>query len=88
MKLDENLLIKEIAGEHVAVMQGKYGVDMTRLAALNSTSLYLLEQLQGVDFDVETVSNLLTEHYDIDPETAMKDATDWVAKLRDNKLAK
>ncbi len=88
MKLDENLLVKQIAGEHVAVMQGKYGVDMTRLVALNESSLYLFEQLQAVDFDCADVERLLVERYDVDAATAHADAAAWIAKLSDNKLVK
>ncbi|MBQ8307445.1 MAG: PqqD family protein, partial [Alistipes sp.] len=59
-----------------------YGVDMTRVISLNETSLYLWESLQGREFEVEDVVRLLTDRYEVDPQTAQRDAEAWVEKLK------
>ena len=81
MKISEKYKVREMAGEHIIVMPGRYGADMTRVVALNPTSLYLWEQLAGREFDLEEVARLLVEQYEIDPETARTDAEKWVAQL-------
>ncbi len=86
MKFKEGYKIREIAGEHVVIMQGRFGVDMTRVIALNETSLLLWEKLQGKEFEVETVRDLLLENYEIDEQTATADAQAWVAQLVECKL--
>ena len=68
MKISEKYKVREMAGEHIIVMPGRYGADMTRVVALNATSLYLWEQLAGREFDLEEVVRLLVEQYEIDPE--------------------
>ena len=81
MKISEKYKVREMAGEHIIAMPGRYGADMTRVVALNPTSLYLWEQLAGREFDLEEVARLLVEQYEIDPETARTDAEKWVEQL-------
>ena len=60
MKFKEGYKVREIAGEHVVIMQGRFGVDMTRVIALNESSLLLWNELQGKEFSVEDVLRLLS----------------------------
>ena len=82
MKISEKFKVREMAGEHIIVMPGTYGVDMTRVVSLNASSLYLWKALQGREFDVDEVARLLTERYEVDAETAERDAKAWVEQLR------
>lgn len=86
MRIREAYKVREMAGEHVVIMQGRKGVDMTRIISLNDSSLYLWNALAGKDFEVEDVTRLLTDRYEVDPATAARDAAAWVAKLRECNL--
>ncbi len=86
MKIDPKYKVREMAGEHVVIVQGRYGADMTRVVALNETSLYLWDMLQGREFDVNGAARLLTEHYAVDQSTALRDAGAWMDKLRECNL--
>lgn len=55
MRIKEEYKVREMAGEHIVVMQGRYGVDMTKVIALNETSLWLWNRLQDVS-SVPTMS--------------------------------
>lgn len=81
MKISTKYKVREMAGEHIIVMPGRYGADMTRVVALNSSSLYLWEQLVGRDFTTDEVVGLLVDRYAIDAETARRDAQRWVEQL-------
>ncbi|MBR5819930.1 MAG: PqqD family protein [Alistipes sp.] len=81
MKIAEQYKVREMAGEHIIVMPGRYGADMTRVVALNPTSLYLWEQLSGRDFELDEVVNLLVKRYDVAPEIARADAQKWIEQL-------
>lgn len=83
MKLDTKYKVRAMAGEHIIVMPGSYGVDMTRVVALNPTSLYLWNALEGKEFETADVARLLAEEYEIDGATAERDAAKWVDQLRD-----
>ena len=41
MKIKEQFKVREMAGEHVVIMQGKLGSDLTRIISLNESALYL-----------------------------------------------
>lgn len=81
MKIRPEFTVREMAGEHLIVMPGRYGADFTRVIALNSSSLYLWEQLRARPFEAEDAVRLLIERYGIDAETARRDAEAWMRRL-------
>ena len=83
MKLKEQYKVREMAGEHVVIMQGKLGSDLTRIISLNESALYLWQTIEGKEFSVNTISELLTEQYGIDDQIATTDAQRWIDKLID-----
>ena len=80
-KIKQQYKVREMAGEHVVIMQGKHGADMTRIISLNESALYLWNEVYGRDFLVEEVANMLVERYGIDHVVASEDAKSWVDKL-------
>ena len=83
MRINDKYKVREMAGEHVVIMQGAHGSDLTRMISLNESALYLWQSIEGRDFEVEDVAALLAEHYGIDDDIAQRDAAKWVAKLCD-----
>lgn len=81
MKIKQQYKVREMAGEHVVIMQGKFGTDMTRIISLNESALYLWNAIYDKEFNADIVANLLAEHYGIDDEVALRDAARWVDKL-------
>ena len=81
MKIKEQYKVREMAGEHVVIMQGKAFSDLTRIISLNESALYLWNALEGKSFDVTTVANMLAEFYGIDDAVAERDAARWIEKL-------
>ena len=81
MKISEKFKVREMAGEHVIIMPGRCLSLMTRILALNDSSLYLWEALGGKDFTTGDAAALLLERYDVDEATAQRDAGAWAAKL-------
>ncbi len=88
MKIDSKFQIREMAGEHVIVQPGHLGVDMTRIISLNATSLFLWQELHDKEFTAEDAARLLSENYNVDAATALRDAEAWCRKLVENGLAK
>ena len=83
MKIKQQYKVREMAGEHVVIMQGSYGADMTRIISLNESALYLWNELIGREFTLEDVANLLVEYYGIDDAVAERDALHWVERLEE-----
>ena len=70
-----------MAGEHVVIMQGRLGSDLTRIISLNESAHYLWCELEGKEFNLDVVAELLVERYGIDSEVALNDAKAWVERL-------
>lgn len=83
MKFREEYKVRSMAGENVVIMQGEAGSDMTRIISLNDSSLLLWNELQGKEFEVSDVANILVATYEIDTEVAERDAKAWVEKLQE-----
>ena len=86
MKFKEEYKARSMAGENVVIMQGTAGSDMTRIISLNDSSLLLWNELQGKEFEVADVVDVLVENYGIDTEIAERDAKAWVEKLAECNL--
>lgn len=83
MRLNDNYILRDIAGEKIIVKQGKHGVDMTRIISLNSTATVLWEEFRNKEFTTEDAAQFLVSRYGISAETATKDARLWIGKLKD-----
>ena len=81
MKIRDEYKVRETAGEHVVIMQGRYGADMTKVISLNESSLFLWNELAGREFETADAARLLAERYGIDEATALRDAEAWTKAL-------
>ena len=83
MKLSNNYILREIAGEKVVLKQGTHGVDMTKIISFNESAAALWENFYGKEFAAGDASAFLVERYGITAERATTDAQLWVEKLDD-----
>ncbi len=81
MKLSNNYILREIAGEKVVIKQGTHGVDMTKIISFNESACALWENFTGKDFNKEDAAAFLIERYGIEKAIANKDAEAWIVKL-------
>jgi hypothetical protein len=81
MQIKKGLEIRNIAGENVLIMQGRFGLDMTKVVSFNETAEWLWNTLYGRTFSPEDVIRLLTDRFEIDAETAEADAKKWMDQL-------
>ena len=86
MRINQNCKVREIAGENVVIMQGRNGADLTQIITLNKSALILWQALSGSDFEVEDAQRVLTENFEVDDATALRDAQQWVERMRECKL--
>lgn len=86
MRILPRYKVRDVAGEDIVMVQGRNPGDMTTVIALNETSLYLWNNLYGKEFEQDDVARLLTERYDVDEATAMKDSSKWIATLQEHNI--
>ncbi|MBQ9472890.1 MAG: PqqD family protein [Bacteroidales bacterium] len=82
MKIDNTYKVRQVAGESLVLVQPRQGEEMTKVVALNETSVFLWDSLVDKDFVVDDAVALLLERYDVDRETATRDVERWVELMR------
>lgn len=82
MKIDTSHPVRDVNNEHIIIRQHGEVADLTSVIALNESAMELYQALKGRDFGVEDVQQELLQRYDVDAATALHDAQEWVATLR------
>ena len=73
MKTRKGYTLRSLGKEFILVADGFEAVDFSRMISMNESSAFLWKEVEDKDFDAETLTNLLTDNYDIDRETAQND---------------
>lgn len=83
MKLNKDLVLREMGGEYMIVNPFSDTVDMTQVYSLNETAAWLWQQMEGKEFTLADLANVLQEEYEVDEATAIADLTEltqqWIA---------
>lgn len=86
MKISPKFKLRSMAGQNVIIMQGKYGGDMTKIISLNDSAVFLWNKFHDKEFIVSEAATALVDEYEIDEQTAAKDALAWCSKLEESGL--
>ena len=70
-----------MAGEHVIIMPGRVGADMTRILALNDSSPIFGRRSAAATSPPKRPPACSPERYEVDEATALRDAQAWAGKL-------
>lgn len=79
MKIVDGFRLRDVMGQATVIGEGVNQVNFNKLITLNASAAFLWRQVEGKEFDVETLKDLLVSEYGIDEQLAEKDA-DAIAK--------
>ncbi len=74
MKAKNGFNLRTVCGENIVVAEGEENIDFSNIISMNESSAYLWKNIQGKDFEVKDLVDLLIKMYDVDVETATHDA--------------
>lgn len=74
MKTKKGFVLRNVCGENIIVAEGKENIDFTKIISMNETAAYLWKNVEGKEFDSDTLMSLLINEYEVDDVTANKDA--------------
>ena len=74
MRIKKGFELRAVCGEHIIVAYGIENIDFNKVISLNESATYLWKNVVDKDFDVETMASLLQQEYEVDAETAKRDA--------------
>lgn len=74
MRQKSGFKLREICGEHIITAEGANHINFNKLMVLNSSAAYLWKMVEGADFDIHRLADMLVKEYGIDAEIAHHDA--------------
>lgn len=81
MKTKEGFRLRELGGDYILIGESAELVNFNNLITFNEAAAYLWQQVEGKEFDVETLTQLLLAEYEVSEEIARRDAQatieDW-----------
>ena len=87
MRIKEGFVLRTICGQHVVSGEGTANVNFSKLVSLNDSAAYLFKAVGQEDFTPERLADLLTKEYEVDRETALKDAETLCAQWKEIGIA-
>ncbi|MBE6805334.1 MAG: PqqD family protein [Clostridia bacterium] len=84
MKIRDTYILRSVAGENLVVAVGA-NVNFNSVMTLNETGKFLWEKLTA-DTTKEALIDALLSEYDVDKETAERDVSAFIEKLKINNI--
>ena len=75
MHLKEGYVLRELGDDFIVIGEGPT-VDFQHLISLNSSAAFLWKSVEGKEFDVDTLTGLLLEEYEVEQPEAAAAAVD------------
>lgn len=76
MKIKEGFKLRTVGKEYIIAGEGLAQIDFNKLISLNASAAYLWQAVEGKQFDIQSLANLLTDKYSISTQQALSDAED------------
>ena len=74
MRIIEGLRLRPLGKQYLVMAEGQKQVDFNRMISMNVTAAFLFQEVQDVEFDCNTLAQLLMNECDITKEQAAHDA--------------
>ena len=87
MRIKEGFVLRTICGQSVVSGEGSANVNFSKLVSLNDSAAYLFQAVGNEEFTAERLADLLLEEYDVDRETALRDAETLCAQWKEIGIA-
>ena len=82
MRTKKGFRLRELGGDYILIGESAELIDFNHIITFNEAAAYLWQNVQGKDFDVETLTQLLLDEYDVTENIAREDAQatmdDWL----------
>lgn len=80
MRIVEGFRLRDIMGQATIIGEGIGQVNFNKLITLNSSAEYLWREVEGKDFTLSDLTELLIKRYEIDENLAKTDAASILNK--------
>lgn len=81
MRTKRGFRLRELGGDYILIGESVELVNFNNIITFNETAAYLWKQVEKKEFDVNTLTQLLLDEYDVTEDIAREDAQatidDW-----------
>ena len=81
MRTKKGFRLRELGGDYILIAESVELISFDRIITFNEAAAYLWQQVEGKDFDVNTLTQLLLDEYDVAEDIEREDAQatidDW-----------
>lgn len=74
MKIKKGFELRTVCKENIIVAFGEENIDFSKVISLNESAALMWRAVLGKDFSAEDMADALMQEYEVDRETALKDA--------------
>lgn len=71
MRTKKGFTLKEICGNNILIAEGKENIDYSNIIKMNDSAALLWKAIEGKEFSVEDLANILSSHYVIGKDTPL-----------------
>lgn len=86
MKTRKGFTLRPLGQEYILVAEGLEAVDFSRMISLNASAALLWQEVEGKEFDADTLVNILLDNYDIMREVAQNDVATMLQTWKEANL--
>ena len=83
MKTVEGFTLRPLGKEFIITAENIRNINFNKMISLNESAAYLWKSVNGIDFNADTLADLLVERYEIDRETALRDSEAIIVKWKE-----
>ncbi len=87
MKTVEGFTLRPLGKEFIITAENIRNINFNKMISLNESAAYLWKSVNGIDFNADTLADLLVERYEIDRETALRDSEAIIVKWKEAGIA-
>lgn len=80
MRIKQGFKLRTVGSEYIVTGESLQHVDFNKLISLNTTAAYLWQEVEGKEFSVDTLAELLKQKYGIAIDVAIADASEVADK--------
>lgn len=81
MRTKKGFRLRELGGDYILIGESVELVNFNNIITFNEAAAFLWQKVQGKDFDVNTLTQLLLDEYEVTEDIAREDAQatidDW-----------
>ena len=74
MKIKTGFDLHNVCGAEIVLATGRENIDFTKVVSLNESATLMWKAVHGHEFTLDDMVKVLTTEYEVDAETAARDA--------------